>query len=129
MKQHDYELRTRMQDFNEGAPDRADVVREQERKFEMEDQDREERIAKAKQDRIDTQKKEESVRIDKKRTDAIAFYEKKIDRLQSEKDAATDFGEKAKIQAEINRAESTIEGLTTETKSNAPNIYRSHVRL
>ena len=120
MKQHDYELRTRMQDFREGAPDRADVVRAEERKLELEDQDRTERIAKEKQDRIDTQKKEESDRIDKKRTDAIAFYEKKIDRLQSEKDAATDFGEKAKIQAEIDRAESTIEGLTTETKVTPP---------
>ena len=120
MKQHDYELRTRMQDFREGAPDRADVVREQERKFEMEDQDRTERIAKEKQDRTDAQKKDESDRIDKKRTDAIAFYEKKIDRLQAEKDAATDWPDKAKIQAEIDRAESTIEGLTTETRVTPP---------
>ena len=124
MKQHDYELRTRMQDFNEGAPDRADVVRAEARKNELADQDRAERIAKENQDRADALKKAEEDKLEKRRTDAITFHEKKIDRLEAKLAASTDRVEQAKIQAEIDRAESTIEGLTTRTRTAPPTSPR-----
>ena len=99
--------------WEQGVPGQAGKA--QAKLWEREDKLNQEKIA-----REDQLKNDEYDRQEKRRSEAIQFYEKKIERLQAAKATSTDHVDQAKIQAEIDRVEANIERLITRAQMDSP---------
>ena len=99
--------------WEQGVPGQA--AKAQAKLWEREDKLNQEKIA-----REDQLKNDEYDRQEKRRSEAIQFYEKKIERLQAAKATSTDHVEQANIQAEIDRVEANIERLITHAQTDSP---------
>ena len=82
--------------------------------------EREDKLNHEKLAREDQLKNDEYDRQEKRRSEAIHFYEKKIERLQAAKATSTDHVDQAKIQAEIDRVEANIERLISRAQTDSP---------